>query len=381
MTRVAINCRFLIPNKLEGFGWYTWEITKRLTEQHPEVEFILFFDRTIDSRFQFGQHVKTVVLSPPARHPILFIYWFEFAVRKALKKYKADLFFSPDGYLSLTSQVPQIGTIHDINFEHFPKDIPIVPRNYLRIFFKRFAKKATHLITVSHYSKTDISTTYNIPEDRITAIWNGVSDAYHPLTAQEQETVQKKYSQDSEYILFVGSLHPRKNVFRLIEAYKQLKKDHPNRSEKLVIVGENLFRSHAYQSNIDPSIEHEILFTGHLTLEALSKVMGAAKIFAFVPYFEGFGIPLVEAMRCGTPILCGNKTSLPEVVGEAALLVDPFDVNQIASEMHRLLENETLRDELRTKALERSKLFSWDVAAEQVWHVINSTLKHNKEKS
>jgi len=381
MTRIAINCRFLLPHKLEGFGWYTWEITRRLTEQHPEIEFILFFDRAVDKRFQFGKNVQTVVLSPPARHPLLFIFWFEVAVREALKTYKADLFFSPDGYLSLLSTVPQVGTIHDINFEHFPKDIPFVPRTYLRYFFKRFAKKATHIITVSAYSKSDIASTYHIPENQITAIWNGVSSVYQALNGEEQAHVRNNHTSGHQYILFVGSIHPRKNVFRLIDAYKQMRLNHPDRTEKLVIVGENLFRSGKYQWNIDSAMEDEILFTGHLALEDLSKLMGAAKLFAFVPYFEGFGIPLVEAMRCGTPILSGNRTSLPEVVGDAAVLVDPFDTEQISLEMNRMLADEKLRFDLREKGIQRSQLFSWDEAAAKVWEVLSAQLMHKKEKS
>ena len=149
--KIAVNTRFLLSGKMEGFGWYTYEITKRMVEQHPEHEFIFFFDRPFDPKFIFASNVTPVVLNPPARHPVLFIYWFEFAVRRALKKVKADVFFSPDGYLSLRSMIPQISVIHDINFEHFPKDLPWSARAYLRYFFPLFAKKATQIITVSEY--------------------------------------------------------------------------------------------------------------------------------------------------------------------------------------------------------------------------------------
>ena len=142
MARIAINTRFLLPKKMEGFGWYTFEIVRRLIQNHPEHTFVLFFDRPIAEQFRFSQkNVEFVVLNPPARHPILFIIWFEWAVYRALKKYKIDLFFSPDGYLSLRSNVPQVNVIHDINFEHFPKDIPFVPGVYLRYFFSKFAKR------------------------------------------------------------------------------------------------------------------------------------------------------------------------------------------------------------------------------------------------
>ena len=158
--RIAINTRFLLSHKMEGFGWYTFETTKRLVEKHPEHTFILFFDLPFDKQFIFGPNTIPVVLNPPARHPILFVIWFEWAVFRALKKYKADVFFSPDGYLSLRSNVPQIPVIHDLNFEHNPADIPWATRKYLRFFFPKFAKKAAKIVTVSHYSKKDIMEQY-----------------------------------------------------------------------------------------------------------------------------------------------------------------------------------------------------------------------------
>ena len=164
---VAINTRFLLQGKMEGFGWYTYEISKRLVRNHPEHTFYFFFDRPFDESFVFEKNVVPLALSPPARHPILFYIWFEWSVRKALRKFKIDIFFSPDGYLSLGSKVRQVGTIHDINFEHNPQDVPLAPRIYLRKFFPKFAKKAHRLITVSEYSKSDIVQTYGVPEEKI----------------------------------------------------------------------------------------------------------------------------------------------------------------------------------------------------------------------
>ena len=138
----------------------------------------------------------------------------------------------------------------------------------------------------------------------------------------------------------------------------------------LVIVGAELWTNAGMDLEISEKLKSSIHFTGHVPLEELASLMGAAEIFAFVPYFEGFGIPLVEAMCCGTPILSGDRTSLPEVAGDAALYCDPFSVEDIASKMTELVNNESLRNELSAKGLERSKLFSWDIAAEKVWNVI-----------
>lgn len=372
--RIAINTRFLLSRKMEGFGWYTYEIVKRLVEKHPEHEFILFFDRKFDEKFVFGPNAIPVVLHPQARHPFLFFLWFEISVRRALKKHKADVFFSPDGYLSLGSTAPQIPVIHDINFEHNPQDLPWLMRKYLRYYFPKFARKAKHIITVSNYSANDIHETYSIPREKISAIWNGVSDAFKPVSDEEKSTIREKYSCGKPYFLFVGALHPRKNVKRLILAFEKFRKMNPESDYVLVIVGEELWNNANVEIPMDRNTKDKIFFTGHLPLEDLTKVMAGAAVFTYVPYFEGFGIPLVEAMRCGTPIIAGNRTSLPEVAGDAALYCDPFNVNDIASRMTELTKDNNLRKELSSKGLERSKGFSWDNAAEEVWEVLNSVI-------
>lgn len=372
--RIAVNTRFLLPTKMEGFGWYTYEVTKRIVENHPEHDFIFFFDRKYDERFVFGSNVTPVVLNPPARHPILFRIWFNYSVKRALKKYKADVFFSPDGFLSLKTNVPQIGVIHDINFEHHPEDIPTSARNYLKKYFPKFARKATHLLTVSEYSKQDICATYSIDESKVTVAWNGASDAFQPISDNHKEEVRTRYAQGKKYIAFVGALHPRKNVKRLIEAYSSILQTNPQFDYELMIVGETLWKRSGYDLNVDEQTKAHIHFTGHLSLGELARVVAGASVFAFVPYFEGFGIPLVEAMRCGTPILSGNRTSLPEVAGDAALYCDPFNVDDIAEKLSEICSNEALREELSQKGLVRSKLFSWDQSADIAWKVIEDVL-------
>jgi glycosyltransferase involved in cell wall biosynthesis len=367
--RIAINTRFLLSHKMEGFGWYTYETTKRLVENHPEHTFILFFDRPFDSKFVFGPNVIPVVLRPPARHPILFIIWFEWAVFRALKKYKATVFFSPDGYLSLRSKIPQISVIHDLNFEHFPQDIPAVPRTYLRYFFPKFAKKASKIVTVSHYSKADIAQMYGIQPSKIDVGWNGVSDVFKPISESQKIAVRNQYAEGKSYFLFVGAIHPRKNVKRLMQAFEMYV--NKGGEKQLVIVGESLWGKGSIDDElIQPKTKRQIHFTGHLPLNELANVMASAFCFTYVPYFEGFGIPLVEAMRSGVPIIAGKLTSLPEVGGEAALYVNPFDVASIARAMLLIESDETMRQQLIALGLERSLKFDWSHTADVCWKAI-----------
>jgi hypothetical protein len=160
--KIAVNTRLLLHNKLEGIGWFTYEIFKRMAENHPEHTFYFLFDRAYHPSFVFSKNVIPVVVSPQARHPLLYKIWFDISLKRALKKIKPDVFISPDGYLSLTTDVPQINVIHDLNFEHYPNAMPAPSLKYYKKYFPLFAKKAKHIVTVSEYSKQDIVTTYTI---------------------------------------------------------------------------------------------------------------------------------------------------------------------------------------------------------------------------
>lgn len=358
---IAINTRFLTKGKMEGFGWYTYEMCRRLVKMHPEHHFYFFFDRPYDDSFVFAKNVTPVVLGPPARHPILFVLWFEWSVRRALKKHKIDLFFSPDGYLSLFSKVPQVGTIHDINFEHFPDDLPPFASRYLRYFFPRFAKKATKLLTVSAYTKQDLVKTYGLSPDKIKVIHNGASEQFVPLSDSEIKEIREKYTEGVPYFLFVGSLHPRKNLKRLIAAFEEYLA--LGYEWDLVIVGQNMWKGKKFELGNDELTSSRIHFTGSLSLNELTLLTGAAGALSYVPYFEGFGIPLVEAMKCHVPILSGQLTSLPEVADDAAHYVDPYSVEDIRDGLIKLSTDSDYRDFLSNNAKNRADLFSWDKAA------------------
>lgn len=363
--RIAINVRFLLTKKMEGFGWYTFEVCKRLVEKHPEHTFIFLFDRPYDKRFIFGENVEPIVLFPPARHPFLHWIWFNISVTKALKKYKADVFFSPDGYLSLFTTVPQLATIHDLNFEHHPKDLPFWDRWFYRRYFPKFAHKAKQLLTVSDFTKQDIVKTYGIQPEKITVAWNGASDKFVQKGEEWIQEFRTKNTVGKPYFIFVGALHPRKNLVRLIQAFDAFSKI--NETIDLVIVGTSMWKEFSLKGLNTEGIEERIHFTGHLQLEELTQWMAGAYALAFVPYFEGFGIPMAEAMKCGVPIIAAHTTSLPEVAGDAAIYVDPFDVSSITKGLVEIAENKELYADLKRISQDRSSLFSWDKSADEVW--------------
>lgn len=361
---IGVNTRFLLKSKMEGFGWFTYETVMRIVKNHPEHRFIFFFDRPYDERFIFSSNVKPVVLLPPTKHVLIFPYWFNVKLKNALQKHQCDAFIAPDGFLSLTTKIPQLAVMHDLNFEHNPNDLPKLVLRYYKKYFPQFARKAKRIVTVSHYSKKDIIDSYNVKPDKIDVVWNGVSDIFKLLNESEQDKIRQSYTKAKPFILFVGAIHKRKNLQRLLLAFTELKKE-KQIPHQLLIVGEELWSSQHFE--VDKTIKEEVHFSGHIDLHKLAGLMASAELLAYVSYFEGFGIPLVEAMRCGTPVLAGNKTSLPEVAGDAALYCDPFSVQSIKQGLSDIIGNDKIRQELSAKGLERAKDFSWDQTAQGLW--------------
>ena len=364
---IAVNTRLLLPEKLEGIGWFTRETLSRITNDHPEHQFLFIFDRPYADEFIFSGNITPIVLSPPTRHPILWFIWFELQIPRILRKYKADLFFSPDGYLSLNTRVRQLAAIHDINFAHRPKDLPWLKAKYYNYFFPKFARKAKRIVTVSYFSKEDINRTYKIDSDKVDVVYNGVNTSYTPTPEVENFKTKQFYSFGKDYFLFIGSLHPRKNICGLLRAFDAFRTS-VDSEIKLLIVGESMFKT----SDIELTYEgmrykDDVVFTGRLNNEELHHVLGASLALTFVPYFEGFGIPVIEAMNAGVPVICSNTTSLPEVGGNAVLYVDPFSLSQIRDAMIRIYREKELRDSLIEKGFVQKGKFSWDKTAELLW--------------
>ncbi len=373
--KIAVNTRLLLKGKLEGIGWFTYETLKRITSQHPEHEFYFIFDREYDKDFIFAPNVKPIVLAPPTRHPFLWILWFEYRIPKLLKKIGADIFLSTDGYISLRTNIPQVDVIHDINFVHNPKQLPWLTSWYYNKYFVKFAKKATHIGTVSEFSKNDICTTYGIDSEKVTVCYNGSNEQYKPISEDEKKVIRDKYSKGKKYFVFVGALSPRKNVDGLLRSF-EIFKERYNIDFKLLIVGGTLHKTGEIEK-VYSEMKHktDVIFTGRLETDELCKVVAASESLVYIPHFEGFGIPLLEAMYAETAILSGNTTSLPEVVGDAALICSPSDYEKVAENMNHIATNEELRNSLIEKGRLQRQKFSWQLTSERLWNCIENAIK------
>jgi glycosyltransferase involved in cell wall biosynthesis len=373
--RIAVNTRLLLKGKLEGIGWFTFETLIRMTQNHPEHEFIFIFDRPYDPDYVFSDNITPVVIGPQARHPLLFYIWFDFQIPKVLKKYKADLFLSPDGYLSLRTKVPQLAVIHDINFVHRPDDLPWLIAKYYNYFFPKFARIAKRIATVSFYSKEDIARSFKIDYDKIDVVYDGINQIFEPLPEKEKTKIRKKYTGGTEYFLFVGALHPRKNVSGLLQAFDSFKGETTNNIKLMIVGGEMHKTGDIFETYENMRFKNDVVFTGRVSTDELHDIFGAALALTFVPFFEGFGIPVVEAMSAGVPVICSNTTSIPEVGGNAVVYADPMKIDQITDAMIKLANDKDLRKELIEKGFEQKNKFSWDETANLLWQSIKRALQ------
>ena len=372
--KIAVNTRLLRKNKLDGIGWFSFNTLRYIVQQHPEVEFHFFFDHRPDPSFIFGSNVIPHILFPPTRHALLNVLWFEWSVRNKLNQINPDLFLSPDGILCLGWPGKQLAVIHDINFKHYPGGLKFSNRIYYNYLFPRFANKAVRIATVSDFSRQDMIAHYKLDPRKIDVVYNGINSFYHPISESDKQSVRNQYAKGFEYLVFIGSLSPRKNIPGLMKAFNHYKAQHQS-TIQLLIAGGALYKSESLyeMKNTLPSGE-SIHFLGRLSDDEMNRVLGAAQALVYVPLFEGFGIPLVEAMQCGVPIISSNTSSMPEVVGEAAILVDPQNTESISKAMALITLDTSLRENLIAEGNKRKNLFSWSNTSEMLWQSIKKCL-------
>ena len=374
MVRIAVNTRLLLKDRLEGLGRFTYETLKLITQSHPEHEFFFLFDRPFDANFVFADNVTPIVVRPPARHPVLWHVWFELSLPRVLKKINPDLFLSPDGFLSLNSNVVSLPVIHDLNFAHNPKDLATSHAWFYNRYFPKYAQKAKRIATVSEFSKTDISNQYGIAPSKIDVVYNGVSERFKPLDENHKKAVLDKWSGGKPYFIYVGAIHQRKNIERMLAAYDRFREG--NSEHRFVLVGNKKWWTSTMQDALDlMTFKHEVVFTGRVSDEDLNDLMGAALANVYVSTFEGFGIPIIEAFQSGVPVITSNATSMPEIASDAALLVNPLQSESISDAMIELASSDQLRLELIKKGHERAAHFTWSRSANLLWESIEKAVR------
>jgi glycosyltransferase involved in cell wall biosynthesis len=375
-VKIAINARWLLPDKLEGFGWYTLHIVHRLSKLMPEATFHLITDRKVEP-LAINLNITYHVVPPPARHPHLWFVWNEISVPLFLKFIKADLYFSPDGFIPSNLKIPTITTIHDLNFENDDIAMPLQVRKYYKKHMRKAAEKATHIFTISQFSADDIAERYGISKEKITVAYNGPQKVFSDLRNMKRSTRQH-YAGARPYFLFVGAQNPRKNlhrIFQAFDAYASL----PGSNHHLVLVGEKMLWNEEIQQAWD-GMQHQqkVHFTERLSTAELNRVYSGATALVFPSLHEGFGMPVVEAFYAACPVITSKTTALKEVASNAALLIDPADVSEITEAMGTLSAQPDLCLDYIARGLARAEFFRWDDAAHKLVQTIKLLLDAKK---
>lgn len=376
MSSIAINTRFLLQGKLEGMGFHIHEVLYRIVKDHPKVNFHFIFDRAWDPAYNDADNVRCYNAFPPARHPILQKWWYEYSLPRLLKKIKPDIFWSPDNFMSLRADVPTVMTIHDLAYLHVQEGVSSQDQKLYEKYTPLYVQKAKHILAVSEFTKQDIIKHFNKNPDDITVCYNGCRELFKPLNNSEIINVRNKYSGGSPYFLFLGSQHPRKNVHRLIEAFGRFKSTDSS-PVKLIVAGRRAWMT----EQIDRAIEQShcrneiIMIDRYLDGKEAADLVAASFCLVYPSLFEGFGIPILEGLQCEVPVITSSTSSMPEVGGDAAIYIDPYSIDSIVDALKLVTEDGVYRNQLISRAKVQKNKFSWDRTAEIIWHVLESELR------
>ncbi len=372
--RIAVNTRFMQPNQLEGYSYFTKEVFFRLAEQHPQHQFIFFFDKPFDTAFILPENVEPVIVNSKARHVLSLRWWFDVKIPLALKKYKADLFVSPDGFCSLITNIPQVLVVHDLAFLHHPKFVS----KYLSWFYRRykpkFIQKAKVVCTLSEFSKQDIMRQYKVAEEKIWNVGSPAKTIFKPIDWQEREKTKEELAGGCEYFIYVNSSHSGKNLMKLLKAFSIFKKWQKT-NMKLLVVETLAGQTNSIMEKLKTfKYRDEVKMLGYLPEDELANVVASAYALIFPGFFGGPGVSIIEALQCEVPVITSDKSSMREFADEAALYADTSKVEEIAAQMKTIFKDEQLRSKLIAAGKIQAQNFTWEKTAQLMWQGIQQAV-------
>jgi glycosyltransferase involved in cell wall biosynthesis len=353
-VKVAIDARKLHDF---GIGTYIRNLLRQLARLDSSTEYILLCGRgDLDAAAQLGPNFRTV-LEPSPNYSIRE----QFHVPWVLLRERPDVFHAPHYILPPAVRCRSLVTIHDTIHLEFPQYLPNrLAYGYARASMWSAAHRSARILTVSEASKRDILKFFNVPPEKVVVVYNAIDERFscEPLP-EDVARVRARFQLDQRFVLYVGNIKPHKNVERLIEAFQALRRRDLN-DIKLLIIGDEISSFPALRRAVHRHKLHKhVRFLGYLPDETLAILYRLASVFVFPSLYEGFGLPPLEAMASGTPVVTSNVSSLPEIVGDAAILVDPYSVDAIEDGMRRVLTDPILAADMRRKGLLRARQFSW----------------------
>jgi glycosyltransferase involved in cell wall biosynthesis len=364
--RIAIDASRTTIAARTGTENYALQLIRALLDLHPPHRITLYFrERSRPGLFPDYPNVKHEVIEVPR-------LWTHVGFAAALWADRPDVTFVPAHSLPFIFPGKAIATIHDLGYRFFPEAHPGFERRYLDLTTRTTARRATRILADSEATRRDLVSQYGVDAGKIDVVYPGV-EGLRRATDEQIAAVKAKYGLPDRYVLFLGTLQPRKNIKRLIEAFVCYVQNHVEDDISLVLAGKRGWLIEDVLSEVHNTHKSHIVMPGYVADEDVAAVYSGALALVFPSLYEGFGFPVLEAMRCGTPVLCSNTSSLPELAGDAALLVDPLDVRAIADGMARLVSDSALRSDLTARGYHQAKQFTWRRAAQQTLAVLERT--------
>ena len=371
-----------VGNRLTGIGRVLINILSELAKQYPEDKYVLFrnFDfKEYDNLTQY-QNIEIVDVPYTKESGLKNILWHQWLFQKLLKKYKCDIAYIPNFTLLLWKTIPTIVTIHDLIEYNVPDKF-----SKARMFYRKqvcdplMAKKSNHILTVSKSSYKDIISYLGVKPSKLTLTLNATDrNVFKKYSKEKIIPAIKKYNLEyKKYLLFVGTIDfPGKNIKTIIEAFFNLRSYNELNGIKIVIIGKNGFNSKVIYDFVNASpFKDEVIFTGYLNDDDLPKYYAGATIMLYLSLFEGFGLPVLEAMSCATPVICSNTSCFPEIVEELDVKVPPTDVNAVEEKILKILSNTIYYEILSQRCYEKSLKYSWTESARVYHNVFEQILK------
>ena len=367
---------FDINANITGPGVYTYNLVKGLNAIDQKNEYYLIHYREVD--LDVYKSNKEIIIPLPRFFKMgKGLIWRNMSLPLRLKGRKLDIVHDTyeAGFFSFKTPFKKIMTIHETAFIRFPGAYRRRGMAYYKYLFPLIVKNTDMIITPSESTKRDLVTYLKVPEDKIRVIYEAADERFKPLDKTAIIEVRQKYGLDFPFILYVGLMIPKKNIPALIKAYNKLKKT--GMEHKLVITGRKAPRvenAEIFEIVERLNLQKDVIFTGYIPPDDLPGLYNAADLFVYPSFNEGFGLPPLEAMACGTPVITSNTSSLPGVVGDAGIMIDPYDIEGLAEAMDKVLTNQALRQEMIKKGLKRAKRFSWEKMARETLKVYESVL-------
>ena len=375
-----------VGNKLTGIGRVLIEILKRIAPINENDKYILFKNYDFHEYDELAnfKNITLVDINVSKNSPLKNILWHQWQFQMLQRKYKCDLAYIPNFSLLLWKRIPTIVTIHDLIEFNIPDKFSKLRMMYRKIIDPLMVRNSSYITTVSECSKNDIIKYCGAEEKKIKVITNAADQKRFRLYDRKiiDSVLNKHGLKYQSYFLFVGTIdYPGKNIMSVIKSYELLKKE-KNIEEKLVIIGKNGFNSKVIYDYVNESpCKDSIIFTGYLEDSELPLLYAGCKIFLYLSLYEGFGLPVLEAMSCGVPVICPNTSCFPEVVGNLEISVSPLDIKQIKEKIDLLITNEDYYKTIAQKSYERASYFSWEKSAQEYYITFKKfTTNNNNDK-